>query len=169
MAGYWGDSALTSDTMPDGWVRTGDAGYLDGEGFLYLVDRVSDMIVTGEVAANVYARPIEDVLTTHPQVKAAAVIGVPHEAFGEQVHAYLVAAPGSSVTAEELAALVRAELNDLYTPRGFEFVTALPLTPLGKVDKKALRDRHRQQAAWPGPLAAGHAGGPSGSGGALRP
>ncbi len=156
MAGYWGDPALTGDTMPDGWVRTGDAGYLDGDGFLYLVDRVSDMIVTGEVAANVYARPIEDVLTSHPQVKAAAVIGVPHEAFGEQVHAYVVTAPGAGVAAGELAALVRAELNDLYTPRGFEFVATLPLTPLGKVDKKALRDRHREQA---GPRAARHAGG----------
>jgi acyl-CoA synthetase (AMP-forming)/AMP-acid ligase II len=157
MAGYWGEPALTGDTMPGGWVRTGDVGRLDPAGYLYLVDRVSDMIVTGEVAANVYARPIEDVLTSHPAVRAAAVVGVPDESFGEALRAYVMLADsggavdsggaagseGSEVTAAELTALVRAELNELYTPRGIEFIDALPLTPLGKVDKKALRERYR--------------------------
>jgi acyl-CoA synthetase (AMP-forming)/AMP-acid ligase II len=143
MTGYWQQPDLTSHAVADGWLRTGDVGYLDAEGYLYLVDRVSDMIVTSDGATNVYARPIEDVLTTHPEVKAAAVIGVPDEAFGEAVHALVVTVPGAAVTAAELRDLVRSELNDLYTPTGIEFVDSLPLTAVAKVDKKLLRARHR--------------------------
>lgn len=141
MADYWMQPELTSAAMDGGWLRTGDVGYLDADGYLYLVDRVSDMIVTSTAAANVYARPIEDVLASHPQVKAAAVIGVRDEACGEAVHAFVVTVPGSDVSADDLRALVRERLNNLYTPRGIDFVDHLPLTQLAKVDKKLLRER----------------------------
>lgn len=147
MAGYWQQPELTARTVSAGWLRTGDVGYLDADGYLYLVDRVSDMIVTGIGAANVYARPIEDVLASHPQVRAAAVIGVPDEAEGEIVHALVVTAPGASVTEAELQELVTSQLNDLYAPRQVEFVSELPLTPVAKVDKKQLRERYRAARA----------------------
>jgi acyl-CoA synthetase (AMP-forming)/AMP-acid ligase II len=146
MAGYWQQPDLTDTTIVDGWVRTGDVGHLDADGYLYLVDRVSDMIVTTSAALNIYARPIEDTLVTHPQVRAAAVIGVPDDVFGEVAHAFVVATPGAGVTAEQLRDMVQVKLNDLYTPRGIEFVDALPITPIGKVDKKALRKQYGARA-----------------------
>jgi fatty-acyl-CoA synthase len=142
MAGYWQQPELTRATVVDGWVRTGDIGYLDADGYLYLVDRLNDMIVTSADAANVYARVIEDVLTGHPGVRDAAVVGVPDEQWGEAVYAYVVAAPAAAVTADELRDLVRTELNEIHTPREVEFVDELPTTPIGKVDKKLLRSRH---------------------------
>jgi fatty-acyl-CoA synthase len=143
MAGYWMQPELTSAAMDGQWLRTGDVGYLDADGYLYLVDRVSDMIVTSIAAANVYARPIEDVLASHPQVRAAAVIGVPDEAVGEALHAFVVPVAGADVSATELRTLVRTQLNNLYTPGGIDFVDHLPLTPLAKVDKKLLRERYQ--------------------------
>ena len=141
MADYWMQPDLTVAAMDGGWLRTGDVGYTDADGYLYLVDRVSDMIVTSTAPANVYARPIEDVIASHPQVRAAAVIGVPDADCGEAVHAFVVTVPGADVSADELRALVREQLNSLYTPRGIDFVDQLPLTPLAKVDKKLLRER----------------------------
>jgi fatty-acyl-CoA synthase len=152
MTGYWQQADLTADTVSDGWIRTGDVGYLDEDGYLYLVDRVSDMIVTGEYAANVYARPIEDVLMSHPLVRTAAVIGVPHEGQGEALRAYVVLSEpgaGTDAVAGELRELVRAELNELYTPAEIEFTDGLPLTPVAKVDKKALRERYLTGRATP--------------------
>jgi acyl-CoA synthetase (AMP-forming)/AMP-acid ligase II len=141
-AGYWGQSELTAKTLVDGWVRTNDLGHLDADGYLYLVGRTQDMILTGLGSKCVYPRPIEDVLATHPQVHAAAVIGVPHPDLGEAVHAYVVPERNATVTVEELAALVRAELNDIWTPRTVQFVDALPVTAIGKVNTKALRARY---------------------------
>lgn len=141
MAGYWQQPGLTSQALAGGWLRTGDIGRLDGDGYLFLVDRSSDMIVTGDAAANVYARPIEDVLTAQPGVRAAAVVGVPGPDRTELVHAVVVAGPGAALTAGGLRAAVRAELNELYTPHSVAFVPELPLTSLGKVDKRALRQR----------------------------
>jgi fatty-acyl-CoA synthase len=142
MSGYWQQPELTRQTVVDGWLRTGDLGYSDPDGYLFLAGRADDMIVTGEAAANVYARPVEDILASHPGVRAAAVIGVPHEDYGEAVHAVVVAAPGAGVTAQELRELVRGQLNELYAPRTVEFVTALPMTAMNKVDKKRLRERY---------------------------
>jgi fatty-acyl-CoA synthase len=143
MSGYWQQPELTSQTIVDGWLRTGDIGHLDADGYLFLVDRASDMIITSDAAANVYARPIEDVLTGHPAVRAAAVIGVPHADYGEAVHAVVVTVPGAGVTADDLRSLVRSELNELYTPGSVEFADSLPVTPLNKVDKKLLRERYQ--------------------------
>jgi len=142
MSGYWGDPDLTRETLVDGWLKSGDVGYLDADGYLYLVDRSKDMIVTGYSSTNVYSRPVEDALCSHPDVRAAAVIGVPDERTGEAVHAYVVAAPGSDPSTTELRSHVVAELNELWAPREIEFVDDLPLTEMGKVDKKALRARY---------------------------
>jgi acyl-CoA synthetase (AMP-forming)/AMP-acid ligase II len=139
---YLGQPGLTAETLVDGWLRTGDVGYLDGDGFLYVVDRSKDVVITGKGAAKVYSRVVEDQLLTHPDVRAAAVIGVPDPGFGEAVHAFVTVAPGSGVTADELRELVAAELKELYAPRHIEFVNDLPLTPMDKIDKKALRVRY---------------------------
>lgn len=140
MEGYWGLPELTAETIVDGWLRTGDAGKFDDDGYLYIVDRVKDMIVTGYGSTNVFCRPVEDVLSSHPQVRSAAVIGVPHDLWGEAVHAYVQVAPGASVTAEQLRKLVAAGLNEVWAPQEIEFIDKLPLTISGKVDKKALRE-----------------------------
>ncbi len=139
MAGYWGQPALTDDTIVEGWLRTGDLGFVDEDGFLFLVDRRTDMIITGYGSTNVYSRPIEDALNAHPQVAAAAVIAVPDSAVGEAVHAYVVTAADATVTAEELQRLVVGRLNEKWAPREVEFVDALPLIGVGKVDKARLR------------------------------
>jgi fatty-acyl-CoA synthase len=147
MSGYWDDPELTRETLVDGWLRTGDLGRLAPDGYLYLVDRVKDMIITGRGAANVFSRTVEDVLTSHPQIRTAAVIGVPDDALGEAVYAYAVTTPGATVTGAELRALVTAELREYCAPSVVEFTEALPLTGMGKVDKKALRARWARGAA----------------------
>ncbi|CCH18890.1 AMP-binding protein [Micromonospora lupini] len=141
-AGYHGQPELTAQTLVDGWVRTRDIGHLDDDGFLYLVDRAHDMIVTHRRNWAIFCRPIEDVLAGHPQVRAAAVIGVPDETVGEVPYAYVVTAPGATVTAAELIDLVTAELNEMWAPAAVEFVDRLPVNRSVKVDKRALRERY---------------------------
>ncbi|MEU1886815.1 AMP-binding protein [Micromonospora rifamycinica] len=140
--GYHGQPELTAETLVDGWVRTRDIGHLDADGFLYLVDRLQDRILTRQRSWPIYSRPIEDVLAGHPQVRAAAVIGVPDPVAGELPHAYVVRTPGATVTGAELIGLVTAELSDTWAPGAVEFVDALPLNRSAKVDKRALRDRY---------------------------
>lgn len=139
MEGYWGEPELTAETIVDGWLRTGDAGKVDEDGYLYIVDRVKDMIVTGYGSANVFCGPLEDALSSHPQVRSAAVIGVPHPTWGEAVHAYVITTPGASVTADQLRKLTAAALNETWSPQSVSFIEEFPLTVSGKVDKKALR------------------------------
>ena len=111
----------------------------DDEGFLTIVDRKKDMIVSG--GFNVFPREIEDVLTTHPAVAGAALIGVPDDKWGEAVTALIVIRPGQDVSPEELILLVRERKGPIAAPKSVEFIDAIPLTPVGKADKRALRAR----------------------------
>ncbi|MEU8261828.1 AMP-binding protein [Micromonospora sp. NPDC048999] len=141
-AGYHGQPELTAETLVDGWVRTRDIGHLDADGYLYLVDRLQDRILTRQRSWPIYSRPIEDALAAHPQVRAAAVIGVPDPVAGELPYAYVVPAPGATVTGDELITLVTRELSETWAPGAVEFVDALPLNRSAKVDKRALRARY---------------------------
>ena len=109
----------------------------DADGYLYIVDRSKDMIISG--GFNVYPREVEDVLSQHPAVASAAVVGVPDAKWGEAVRALVVLRPGAQASADELMALVRSAKGAVYTPKAIDFVAALPMTGLGKLDKKAIR------------------------------
>jgi len=136
MTGYL-DGSLNAETMRDGWVRSGDLGWMDEDGYLFIVDRVKDMIVTG--GFNVFPRQIEDVLSAHPNVVQCAVIGVPHEKWGEAVKAVVILRPDAQADPDELITLVKRAKGSVWAPKSVEFVSALPLNPAGKVDKKTLR------------------------------
>ena len=140
MNGYWKQPELSAATLAGGWLHTGDIGTRDQEGFFYIVDRKKDMIVSG--GFNVFPREIEDVLAGHPAVSTAAVIGVPDDRWGEAVKALVVLRPGAAVEAGELIALVRERKGPIYAPKSVEFLEALPMTPVGKADKKVLRARY---------------------------
>ncbi|GHJ43232.1 acyl-CoA synthetase [Catellatospora sp. TT07R-123] len=142
MAGYWGDPELTAQTLVDGWVRTRDLGYADTDGYLYLVDRIQDIIISGLGARKIHSRVVEDVIAAHPSVKSVAVIGVPDEKLGQAVYAYVVPTEPGAVTDEQLRELVKVELIPQAGPHHVEFVERLPLTRSGKVDKKALRAQY---------------------------
>ncbi|MEM9176056.1 MAG: AMP-binding protein [Myxococcota bacterium] len=145
MRRYFKQPELTEQTLVDGWLRTGDMAVRDEEGFFTIVDRKKDMIVSG--GFNVFPREIEDVLSTHPSVSAAAVIGVPDEKWGEAVKAIVVARPGETVDAEALMGLVKERKGPVYAPKSVEVVDALPLTAVGKPDKKVLRAEYWGEAA----------------------
>ena len=130
----------TAEVMRGGWLHTGDVAREDDDGFWTIIDRKKDMIVSG--GFNVFPREIEDVLTSHADVSAAAVIGVPDDKWGESVKAVVVARPGAAIDAEELMALVRERKGPVYAPKSVDVVEALPLTPVGKADKVALRERY---------------------------
>lgn len=140
MNGYWKREEETAEALRGGWLRTGDMGVRDDGGFLHIVDRTKDMIVTG--GFNVFPREVEDVLTGHPDVRQAAVIGLPDDRWGESVTAFVVARPGAGVDAGELPALVRSRKGAHQVPKRVEFVPELPTTVVGKIDKKALRAAH---------------------------
>jgi fatty-acyl-CoA synthase len=137
MDGYWKRPEQTAETIRDGWVMTGDIARMDDRGYLFLVDRKKDMIVSG--GFNVYPRTVEDALTEHPDVAMAAVFGIPDEKWGEAVMALVVPRGGARPDAEALTAHVRALRGATCAPKRVEFAESLPLTALGKVDKKALR------------------------------
>ncbi len=138
MPGYWGKPEETSEVLRDGWLRTGDVGYLDDDGFLFITDRAKDMIIRG--GENVYCVEIENRLVEHPAIAEAAVIGVPHPVLGEEVKAVVVTEPGGSVTAEEVRAWVGETLADFKVPAHVEVTdTPLPRNPSGKILKNVLR------------------------------
>jgi fatty-acyl-CoA synthase len=137
MLGYLDQPELTEATLAGGWLHTGDIARMDADGYFTIVDRKKDMIVSG--GFNVFPREIEDVLATHPAVSMAAVIGVPDDRWGEAVTALVVLRLGREVPAEELVALVRERKGPLYAPKRVEFLADLPLTPVGKADKRRLR------------------------------
>jgi len=140
MLGYWNKPEETEKAFRHGWLHTGDMARRDAEGFVYIVDRSKDLIISG--GFNVFPREVEDVLTRHPAVAAAAVIGVPDEKWGEAVKAVVVLKAGATVAAEALMALVREHKGPVQAPKSVDFVDALPVTGLGKPDKKVLRARY---------------------------
>jgi fatty-acyl-CoA synthase len=142
MQGYWNKPDETAQALRHGWLYTGDMARRDADGYLYIVDRSKDMIISG--GFNVYPREVEDVLSQHPAVAAAAVVGIPDAKWGEAVHAQVVLRAGASVAAEELMALVRERKGAVQAPKSIEFVAALPVTGLGKLDKKAIRAKFWQ-------------------------
>jgi acyl-CoA synthetase (AMP-forming)/AMP-acid ligase II len=131
------DESRNSEALRDGWVHTGDIGYLDEDGFLYIVDRKKDLIVSG--GFNVFPRQVEDVLITHSSVAQVAVIGVPHPKWGEAVHAVVVPKAGEQVLEDDLIAFVKTEMGSVHAPKTIVFLDALPMNPAGKIDKKSLR------------------------------
>ena len=137
MQGYWNKPEETAQALRHGWLYTGDMARRDADGYLYIVDRSKDMIISG--GFNVYPREVEDALSLHPAVASAAVVGVPDAKWGEAVRALVVLRPGASVSPEELMAMVRERKGAVYTPKAIDFVDALPVTGLGKLDKKAIR------------------------------
>lgn len=138
MLGYWNRPLETEAVLRDGWMHTGDVGYLDADGYLYLVDRLKDMIVTG--GENVYSAEVEMVLSTHEAVATCAVIGLPDAEWGERVHAVVVVHSGRVVTAAELREFCAGSIARYKAPRSVEFVDQLPLSAVGKVLKRTLRD-----------------------------
>jgi len=139
MKGYWGKPEETKEAVTeDGWLRTGDAGFVDAEGFVYVQDRVKDMVITG--GENVYPAEVERVLVQHPAVSECAVFGVPHEKMGESVRAAVALKKGQKVTAEDLIAHCRKHLAGFKCPAAVEFLDALPRNPTGKVLKRTLRE-----------------------------
>jgi long-chain acyl-CoA synthetase len=138
-AGYWNKPAETDAALRDGWYTTGDLGHLDEEGFLFLVDRSKDMIVTG--GENVYSAEVEDALYRHPAVVEAAVIAIPHERWGEAVHAVVSVASGATVSADELMGHCSALIASYKVPKSVELRTdPLPRTAVGKILKRDLRE-----------------------------
>ena len=135
--GYWNNSVATTESIRDGWYHTGDVGRFDEDGFLYLVDRKKDMIISG--GENIYSREVEEAILQHPAVSEAAVIGLPDETWGETVCAVVVLSPGGSATEAELIEHTRTLIASYKKPRTIRFVAALPKVASGKIDKKVLR------------------------------
>jgi long-chain acyl-CoA synthetase len=145
MKGYWRNPEATAATVrSDGWLRTGDVAYMDADGFVYLHDRVKDMIVSG--GENIYPAEVENALMAHPAVSDVAVIGIPSERWGETVKGIVVMAPGSEVTADELIAFARSRIAHYKAPSSIDFIPALPRNPSGKVLKRELRGPYWQTA-----------------------
>jgi len=139
MKEYWRRPEETASAVRDGWIHTGDVGYLDSEGFIHIVDRKKDMAIVN--GYNVFPREIDEVLFAHPSVQEAAALGVPDPSKGEVIHAYIVAKPGAKLTAEELAGYCGERLVKYKVPERIFLVEALPRTPAAKIDKRTLRDR----------------------------
>jgi long-chain acyl-CoA synthetase len=154
MAGYWNRPEATARAIRDGWYHTGDAGYVDEEGFLYIRDRIKDLVITG--GENVYPAEVENAVLAHPGVADVAVIGVPDPTWGEIVLAAIVVKAGQTVEDDELRSTVRARLAGFKVPRRIERVDALPRNGAGKVTKEVLRARFApddQTSAGPRPVA----------------
>jgi acyl-CoA synthetase (AMP-forming)/AMP-acid ligase II len=138
MQGYWRNQAATAAAMQGGWFHTGDVGTLDARGYLTIVDRIKDMIISG--GENIYPREVEDALVRHPAVENVAVIGVPDEKWGESVLAFVVRRDGSETGEAELIEHCRARIASYKKPSRIEFLDALPYLASGKVDKVSLRE-----------------------------
>ncbi len=137
MKGYWRKPEATAESIKDGWFYSGDIGYKDDEGFMFIVDRKKEMIIRG--GFNVYPREIEEVIYQHPSVAEAAVIGLPDEKFGEEVHAVVAAKPGMTIDPAELQAFVKERVAAYKYPRTIEVLKELPKGPTGKIMKREIK------------------------------
>lgn len=140
MKGYWRNPEATSQTLTNGWLHTGDMGYLDERGYLFIMDRSKDMIISG--GENVYPREIEEVLIRHPAVREVAVIGVPDEKWGEAIKAVVSLNPGKTATEAELISFCKDNMASYKKPKSVEFVEALPKSNYGKILKRELRAKY---------------------------
>jgi fatty-acyl-CoA synthase len=141
MKGYWSDQQKTSQALTvDGWLRTGDMGWMDEEGYIYLGGRADDMIIRG--GENISPEEVEDVLHSHPKVEEAAVIGIPDPEWGQQPRAIVALKKGEDATPEEIIEHCHSRLSGFKRPRSVVFVDALPRNPLGKILKKKLREQY---------------------------
>ncbi|HEY9370009.1 fatty acid--CoA ligase [Streptomyces sp.] len=139
MVEYWGMKEATDQTLAGGWLHSGDAGYVDEDGYVYVCDRIKDtVIVAGE---NVYPAEVENALCTHPAVAEAAVIGVPDERWGEAVRAFVVLRPGAAAKPRELKLHLQGRIADFKSPAGYEFIERVPRNPSGKILRRELRER----------------------------
>ncbi|RPJ00715.1 MAG: long-chain fatty acid--CoA ligase, partial [Deltaproteobacteria bacterium] len=142
MQEWWHKPDETSETVVNGWLHTGDMGRYDERGFIYIVDRKKDMIVSG--GENVYPREIEEVFYQHPSVKEVAIIGIPDPYWVERVHALVVLKEGATATTEELIDFCKGRIARYKAPKSLEFVDSLPKTPSGKILKRELREKYWQ-------------------------
>jgi fatty-acyl-CoA synthase len=138
MKGYWNKPEATASSIRSGWFYTGDAGYFDGEGFLFIHDRVKDMIVSG--GENIYPAEVENAVFGHPAIADVAVIGVPDAKWGEAVKAIVVLKPSTTATPEDIIAFARSRIAAYKTPKSVDFVDALPRNPSGKILRRELRE-----------------------------
>ncbi|HEX9494422.1 MAG TPA: long-chain fatty acid--CoA ligase [Candidatus Limnocylindria bacterium] len=144
MQGYWRDPEATRIALRDGWLHTGDLGYVDGGGYVFLVDRAKDMIISA--GNNIYAREVEEALLTHPAVGEVAVVGVPDADWGESVHAVVVLRAGQEVEPRVLIQHCKDRIASYKKPRTVEFIAELPKSAYGKVLKRELRERYLRRA-----------------------
>jgi acyl-CoA synthetase (AMP-forming)/AMP-acid ligase II len=140
MLGYWNRPDDTAAAIRDGWMHTGDGGRMDENGYIFIVDRIKDMIITG--GENVYSAEVENALASHPAVAACAVIGVPDSEWGERVHAVVVLLPGQQATVDEIRTHCKTLIAGYKAPRSVDFVDALPLSGAGKILKRELRKQY---------------------------
>jgi long-chain acyl-CoA synthetase len=137
MKGYYKKPEATAAAIKNGWFYSGDIGRFDADGFLYIADRVKDMILRG--GFNVYPRELEEVLMTHEAVSLCAVIGIPHEEYGEEVKAFIVLKPGANASESQIVEWCRENMASYKYPRLVEFRETLPMTATGKILKRELR------------------------------
>ena len=140
MKGYWKNPRATSEILRDGWLRTGDIGYIDREGYLFIHDRVKDMVISG--GENIYPAEVENAIAAHPMVNEVAVIGVPDEKWGESVKAVVVVKGKCRLTLEDLVLFLRNRIAGYKIPKSLDCVSALPRTPSGKILKRQLREAY---------------------------
>jgi acyl-CoA synthetase (AMP-forming)/AMP-acid ligase II len=140
MLGYWDKAEETRKALRHGWMHTGDAGRMDDDGFVFVVDRIKDMIVTG--GENVYSTEVEQALAQHPAVATCAVIGVPDDGWGERVHAVVVLKPGAHASTDAIREHCKSLIAAYKAPRSIEIVDTLPVSGAGKVLKTRLREMH---------------------------
>jgi long-chain acyl-CoA synthetase len=143
MKEYWNLPEETAKVLRDGWLHTGDAAYVDDDGFFYIVDRLKDMIITG--GENVYSLEVENVICQMEGVQQAAVIGVPDPFWGETVHAVVVPMPAATLSAKAVVEFCKGKIAGYKAPRSVEFRNALPVTGAGKISKRQLRDEFKSE------------------------